>query len=125
MWFAQTVPTTDLTGIAGVVTQVGISAIFIWLYRDATVERRAAQAKADAIQASKDSLLERLGPLLSDAMETLNDVRLGMRSDAERMAQLPDRRDMDMFLRRAELMMDELNSEMKEQRGRRRGVPGG
>jgi hypothetical protein len=67
----------DGGSIASWITQIGLSGVFLWLYFDATRERRAAQK-------ALTDVLERVLPLIEAATATLERVQISMKMQVER-----------------------------------------
>lgn len=91
---------SDLTGIVGLIGQLGISAIFIWLYYNERKERQA-------VQATLTGFLEKVGPLIPEAAQTLSEVRRGMEAQVDR-ANAP--------VRRLEQIVDDLDDMTRRRR---------
>lgn len=68
---------TDLTGIVGLIGQLGISAVFIWLYYNERKERQS-------VQQTLFQFLEKFGALVPEAARTLEELKRGMDASAER-----------------------------------------
>lgn len=103
---AQTGATGDATSIVTLVAQIGLSAIFLWQWRDERAERRATQAAMFA-------LAERMASVLHEATETLGDVKASMSTQVDRLSAIPGDRRFDMALRRMELAADEMSSQVR------------
>lgn len=100
----------DLTNVATLVTQIGLSAIFLWLWWTERKERRELQ---DAMLA----FMQKFGPALEQSTDTLEKVQAGMASQIDR--SVPDHRTFDLLQRRMELMIDEMGSQMRQSRRRK------
>jgi len=108
---AQTGDAGDPTVLVTWIAQLGLSAVFLWQWRDERGERRQTQASVLA-------LTERAVTVLHDAAEALADVRAALTTQVDRVAALPDRkRDADIMLRRMELAAGELLDEIRKGRG--------
>ncbi len=105
-WLAQTADGSDLTGLATIITQLGLSAVFLWLYSQERKERQAAQATLAAF-------VEKHATVLHDAVEALEQIQKGMAVQVERAGASPLRTDLDVTLRRLELAADELGAQAR------------
>lgn len=111
MLIGQTTGAADsLTGVAALVAQVGISAIFIWLWY---TERKDSREKDKTIL----GLLERALPALAECTDVLDRVQSALASQVERGT--PDHRAVDMAVRRVELIADELGATLRQTRRRK------
>ena len=97
-------PGEDITGVITLVTQIGLSAIFLWQWRDERSERRTTQAAVLA-------LTERSLVVLHEAADVLEDVRSSLGSQIDKASEIPGKRDFDMVLRRLELAADEVTQQ--------------
>lgn len=112
MWIAQTSGGgADLTSVATLVTQLGLSAVFLWLY---WTERKERQA----LQETMLAFMQKFGPALEASTGTLEKVQAGLTNQLDR--SVPDQRMVDLSLRRMELMLDDLGSKMRQSETRRR-----
>lgn len=111
MLFAQTTGSTgDLAGLATLVTQIGLSAIFIWMWWTERKERQDLQQTLLA-------LMERALPALAESTDALERVQGALTTQVERGT--PDLRAADLALRRMELIADELSTTMRATRRRK------
>lgn len=111
MFLAQvTGGTADLTSIATLVTQIGLSAIFLWLWYTERKERQETQR-------ANLQLLERALPALAESADALDRVQSTLNSLLERNS--PDNRAADLAIRRLELLTDELGTTLRQTRRRR------
>ena len=107
---AQTGDPGDPTVLVTWIAQLGLSAVFLWQWRDERGERRQTQASVLA-------LTERAVTVLHDAAEALADVRAALTTQVDRVAALPDRRrDTDVMLRRMEMAADGLLEQIRKTR---------
>lgn len=97
----------DITNVATLITQIGLSAVFLWLWFTERKERQETQQ-------SNLRLLERALPALAEATEALDRVQSVLNTQIERST--PDGRAVDIALRRLELMADELGSTLRTTR---------
>lgn len=112
MLLSQTTgPAGDLTNVATLVTQVGLSAVFIWLY---WTERKERQH----LQETMLAFMQKFGPALEQSTDTLERVQAGLTNQIDKT--LPDQRSIDLALRRMELVADELGSTLRRSESRRR-----
>lgn len=110
MLLAQTTGGTgDLTSIAALVTQIGLSAVFLWLWYTERKERQE-------IQRAHLQLLERALPALAESADALDRVQATLNSLLERNS--PDNRAADLAIRRLELLTDELGASLRQTRRR-------
>jgi hypothetical protein len=100
----------DLTGIATLITQIGLSAIFLWLW---WTERKERQEQQQTLL----KLMERALPALAESTDALDRVQTALTSQVDRGQ--PDHRAADLAIRRLELMADELGSTMRQARRRK------
>lgn len=100
----------DLTSIAALVTQIGLSGIFLWLW---WTERKERQDQQKTLL----TLMERALPALAESTDALDRVQAALNSQIER--GVPDQRGADLAIRRLELMADELGSTLRQTRRRR------
>lgn len=113
---AQTVGNTDIS-LVTLVTQVGLSGVFLWQWYDANRERRASQS-------ALAQLFERLLPVLEEATATLERVQAGMEKQVEKAERAtPTPNEMASTIRRLEDLTDDLarrlrRSETGEERRR-------
>lgn len=110
MVFAQTSGAADLTSVATLVTQIGLSAIFLWLW---WTERKERQEQ----QAALLKLMERALPALAESTDALDRVQATLNNQLEKGP--PDSRAADLAIRRLELLTDELGSSLRQTRRRR------
>lgn len=100
--------TADLTNIATLVTQIGLSAIFLWLW---WTERKERQEQGQNLL----RVMERALPLVAECTEVLDRVQSALNSQIERGVPAHS----DLALRRLELLTDELGSLTRSTRRRR------
>ena len=100
----------DLTSIATLVTQIGLSAIFLWLWWTERKERQ--ELHAQLLDVLKQAL-----PSLADSTDALEKVQLALGGLVDQ--NTPDRRAADLAMRRMELMIDELGTTLRQTRRRR------
>ncbi len=111
MWVAQTSGGgADLTNIATLVTQLGLSAVFLWLY---WTERKERQS----LQETMLAFMQKFAPALEQSTDTLEKVQAGLTNQLDR--QVPTPASLDLLQRRMELMLDEMGSQMRQTRRRR------
>lgn len=107
-------PTDDITGVITLVTQIGLSAIFLWQWRDERSERRTTQASVLA-------LTERALVVLHESAQVLEEVRHSLGTQIDKASEIPGKRDFDMVLRRLELAADEVTQQaLRTRRDQRR-----
>jgi hypothetical protein len=109
--------TTDVTQIVTLVSQIGLSAVFLWQWRDERGERRKNAA---------DMLLfmQRFGPTLESAVTTIEMVQKGLSASVEKVQQaIPSPSDNDLALRRLEMVADDLRMSMRERERWEPGMP--
>lgn len=99
----------DLTSIATLITQVGLSAVFLWLW---WAERKERQE----LQQSLLKLMERALPALAESTDALERVQSALNVQIDR--GVPDHRAADLAIRRLELMADELGTTLRQTRRR-------
>lgn len=109
LFFAQTAGGADLTSVATLVTQIGLSAIFLWLW---WTERKERQEQQQALL----KLMERALPALAESTDVLDRVQATLTNQLER--NTPDNRAADLAIRRLELMADELGTTLRQTRRR-------
>lgn len=102
--------TGDLTSIAALVTQIGFSAVFLWLW---WTERKERQEQGQTLL----QVMERALPALAECTDILERVQAALNSQIEKGA--PDTRAVDLAIRRLELMADELGSTLRQTRRRK------
>lgn len=100
----------DLTNVATLITQIGLSAVFLWLW---WTERKERQEQ----QATIIKLMERALPALAESTDVLDRVQTTLTNQIARNS--PDNRAVDLALRRLELLTDELGSSLHQTRRRR------
>lgn len=100
----------DLTQIATVVSQIGLSAIFLWLW---WTERKERQE----LQQTLLDLMKQALPALAESTDTLQQVQSALTTQVE--LARPDPRRGDMAIRRIELIADELATTMRSTRRRK------
>lgn len=105
-------PTGDVTAVVTLVTQLGLSGVFLWLWHVERKERRE-------LQATMLSFMEKFGPALENSTVTLERVQAGMASQVEKLSSVPDQRDFDLSMRRLELTADELSALLRQTRRRK------
>lgn len=112
MFVAQTTGGTavDLTNVATLVTQIGLSAIFLWLW---WTERKERQEQQQTLL----RLMERALPALAESTDVLDRVQVALTSQVERGT--PDHRAADLAIRRMELVVDELGTTLRQARRRK------
>ena len=110
MALAQTTGSGDLTNVATLVTQIGLSAVFLWLW---FTERKERQEQ----QATLLRLMERALPALAESTDALERVQAALNGQIEKGT--PDSRAADLALRRLELLTDELGSTLRQTRRRK------
>ena len=111
MLLAQTTgAASDLTSIATLVTQIGFSAIFLWLWWTERKERQEQQAHL--LDVLKQAL-----PALADSTDALEKVQVALGGLVEQ--NTPDKRAADLAMRRMELMIDELGTTLRQTRRRK------
>lgn len=106
----------DFTNLATLVTQIGLSAIFLWLWWNERKERRDQQE-------TLLRLMERALPALAESTDVLDRVQSALNNQIERSS--PDNRAADLAIRRLELMADELGSTLRQSRRRKEEYPDG
>lgn len=105
-WLLQNAPsaTSDpAVGWATLVAQLGLGAVFLYLYLD---ERKYARTTNAALV----SLAERMLPVLKDAASTLDAVQRGMEHQVQR--NLPADVDLSATTRQLQQMLDQLRREL-------------
>lgn len=100
----------DLTNIATLVTQIGLSAIFLWLW---WTERKERQEQQQTLL----KLMERALPALAESTDVLDRVQSALNNQIERGS--PDHRAADLAIRRMELVVDELGTTLRQARRRK------
>lgn len=105
-----TSPAVDLTNVATLVTQIGLSAIFLWLW---WTERKERQEQQQALL----KLMERALPALAESTDVLDRVQNVLSTQIDKGT--PDARAADLAIRRLELMADELGSTLRQTRRRK------
>lgn len=112
MFIAQTSGGTavDFTNVATLITQIGLSAIFLWLW---WTERKERQEQQQTLL----KLMERALPALSESTDVLDRVQSALNNQIDRGT--PDHRSADLAIRRLELMADELGSTLRQTRRRK------
>lgn len=105
----QDPPTTAsaLTDIAGLIVQLGLSAVFLWQWHN---ERRERIRRDDQLI----EMAAKMAPLLDQATEALRDVHHGLASTVARQAEQPLRH--DITARRQELVADEMGALLEQLR---------
>lgn len=106
----------DITNIAALITQIGLSAVFLWLWY---TERKERQEQAKTLLA----LMERALPALSESTDALDRVEASLKTQIERNS--PANQTVDLALRRLELLTDELGSSLRQTRRRREDYDNG
>ena len=96
----------DLTNIATLVTQIGLSAIFLWLWWTERKERQEQQAQLFDV-------LKQALPALAESTDVLDQVQRALGGLVDQAG--PDKR-ADLALRRLELLTDELGSTLRQTR---------
>ena len=109
-FLAQTGTAGDITSVATLVTQIGLSAVFLWLW---FTERKERQEQQQTLL----KLMERALPALAESTDVLDRVQSALNSQIER--GVPDQRGADLAIRRLELMADELGATLRQTRRRR------
>lgn len=109
-------PTGDVTAVVTLVTQLGLSGVFLWLWHVERKERRE-------LQATVLSFMEKFGPALENSTITLERVQAGMASQVERASLAPDQRAFDLSMRRLEYTADELGALLRQSRRRKEDYP--
>lgn len=105
-------PTGDVTAVVTLVTQLGFSGVFLWLWSVERKERRE-------LQATVLSFMEKFGPALENSTVTLERVQAGMAAQVEKLSSVPGQRDFDLSMRRLELTADELGAVLRQTRRRK------
>ena len=100
----------DITTVATLITQIGLSAVFLWLW---FTERKERQEQQKTLL----TLMERALPALAESTDALDRVQTALNSQIER--GVPDQRGADLAIRRLELMADELGSTLRQTRRRK------
>ena len=100
----------DITNLATLVTQIGLSAIFIWMW---WTERKERQEQQQTLL----KLMERALPALAESTDVLDRVQSALTTQVDRVT--PDHRAADLALRRMELIADELATTMRSTRRRK------
>lgn len=100
----------DLTSIAALVTQIGLSAVFLWLW---WTERKERQEQGQTLL----KVMERALPALAECTDILERVQAALNNQIERGT--PDTRGADLAIRRLELMADELGATLRQTRRRK------
>lgn len=109
LWAQITDPGGDVASNVAPFTSLGLSAVFLWQWRDERRERRETQA-------TMNQMVGQFGGALKDAVDTLVEVRNGMAAQYQKAADQPDRRDLDLSIRRLELLADELTRPVPRRR---------
>jgi hypothetical protein len=112
VWAQAVDPTGEVAAIVTLITQIGLSAVFLWQWQSERRERRE-------LQATMLKFIERYGPALENSTSTLERVQAGMASQVERAAMTPDQRGFDLSMRRLELTVDELGAALRQTRRRK------
>lgn len=110
LFLAQETGNADLTNVATLVTQIGLSGIFLWLW---WTERKERQEQQKTLL----TLMERALPALAESTDALDRVASALGSQIER--GVPDQRAADLALRRLELITDEMGTALRQTRRRR------
>ena len=106
---------SDITSIATLVTQIGLSAVFLWLWWTERKERQEQQAQLFDV-------LKQALPALSESTDVLDQVQRALGGLVD---QAPSDRRSDLALRRLELLTDELGMALRQtkRRGEETGGP--
>jgi hypothetical protein len=83
LWTLAQQATGDAVGLATLLTQVGLSAVFLWQWQ---AERNLRIKRDEQLFA----ILERQGPVLSEAIQTLKEIQQSQRTLAASMPALAD-----------------------------------
>lgn len=98
-------------GVASLITQIGLSGVFLWLFLSATKERQKAQADLAA-------LFERLLPVVDKATAALESVQTSMSATINKTtSQNLTPEDMKKALERLEDVTDDLERRLRRSRG--------
>lgn len=96
----------NLPGVATLIVQLGLSAVFLWQWQSERKERALAQRQLT-------SFLEKFGPVLADAVATLRDLKAGLVRTVARVDMVPDRGDYQQATRRLERITDEMSEVLR------------
>lgn len=87
--------------VVTLVSQVGLSGVFLWQWAQANKERREADARWQ-------TFAEKALPVMADVAKTLSAVQQGFSTTVDKAAAVPSRSDLDLAVRRNELVTDQL-----------------
>lgn len=79
----QEVSTPAGLGVAGLLTQIGLSGVFFWMAMRSEKRAERAEERERQLHADQVELLERLVPVLTAATEALDKVQTGMERQVE------------------------------------------
>lgn len=104
------VPGGDATQIVTLATQIGLSGVFLWQWRDERRERRDNAATMIAF-------IQRFGPALENSTDSLERAVAVLANQVDKVAEgaAPFKQDNDLALRRLEMVVDDLRLTIKEQ----------
>lgn len=92
---------TDNVGIAALITQVGLSGVFLWQWYTERKERQSSDARWEIFA-------EKALPVLSECSVSLKGVADSFTTTVDRASSVPSRGDFDVLQRRSELATDQL-----------------
>lgn len=115
-WLAQETTSSngDVAAVVTLVAQLGLSAVFLWQWRDERGERRRTQEKLY-------DLIERMNPVVQASTATLERVQRGMTAQVERAAQAEPVGGLDDTVQRLESTIDEFTRALRDTRSGRQG----
>lgn len=110
---AQIADGNDTSVWATLATQLGLSFVFFYQWRSSEAERKKDRDRYDSERredaAEKTRLLVEMGGLLRETKDTMKDVQVALVTQVQRLESSPDRRDLDVAIKRLELLRDDMN----------------
>lgn len=100
-------PASDIAALVTLVAQLGLSAIFLWQWRDERRERRE-------LQETMLSWIKQFGPALEASTATLERVQSGLIQQVHRAQSASTRQEFDEKLQRLEKTADSLGKALRE-----------